>query len=197
VAEVDAVLASIDSDLEKNGQWEEWHTHSRYLPSNPITLIRSIPRSTPTIFWANIGIAKRTRVLQAGTIALSETKTEWHKHELRNNTNKVLIKAFGTARTEYGTSSDKFKTSNYKPGGTLYSALGTWAHIVCASGRDKTDCGRYTFLTYNARDGKKITVISAYRVGKPTSGRKTASRQQETIQYAHEELIPFLLDPYK
>jgi hypothetical protein len=52
-------------------------------------------------------------------------------------------------------------------------------------------------LTYNSREGKKITVISAYRVGKPTSGSKTSSRQQETIQYADEKLRPFLVDPYK
>jgi hypothetical protein len=81
-----------------------------------------------------ISIAKRTRALQSGTIALSETDAEWYKHELRNNTDKVLTKAFGAARTECGTSSDKFDTSNYKPGGTLCSALGPWAHIVCASG---------------------------------------------------------------
>jgi hypothetical protein len=66
-----------------------------------------------------LSIAKRTRALQAVTGALSEINTEWHKHELRNNTDKVLIKAFGSARTEYGTSSDKFDTSDYKPVGTL------------------------------------------------------------------------------
>jgi hypothetical protein len=52
-------------------------------------------------------------------------------------------------------------------------------------------------LTYNAQEGKKITVISAYRVGKPTSGIKTASIQHDTIQYAEEELIPLMVDPYK
>jgi hypothetical protein len=66
-----------------------------------------------------ISIAKRTRALQAGTIALYQTNMEWHEHELRTNTDKVLIKDFGAAGTEYGTSSDKFETSNYKPGGTL------------------------------------------------------------------------------
>jgi hypothetical protein len=79
-----------------------------------------------------LSIAKRTRSLQAGMIALSETNMEWHKHELRNKTDKVLIKTFGAARTEYGTSSDKFETSNYKPGGTIYSALGQWSDGVCA-----------------------------------------------------------------
>jgi hypothetical protein len=52
-------------------------------------------------------------------------------------------------------------------------------------------------LTYNAREGKKITIISGYRFGNPNSGSKTASRQQKTIQYADEELRPFLVDPYK
>jgi hypothetical protein len=52
-------------------------------------------------------------------------------------------------------------------------------------------------LTYNAQEGNKITVISAYRVGNPTSGSKTGSLQQETIQYADEELRSFLVDPYK
>jgi hypothetical protein len=98
-----------------------------------------------------ISIVKRTRALQAGMIALSETNTEWNKHELRTNTDKFLIKNFGAARTEYGIYSDKFETSNYQPGGTLCSAIGPWAHIVCASGRDKTGCGRWTYLTYNAR----------------------------------------------
>jgi hypothetical protein len=144
-----------------------------------------------------LSITKRTRALQSGTIALSETNMEWHKHELRNNMDKVLTKAFWAARTEYGTSSDKFETSNYKPGGTLCSALSPWAHRVCALGQDKTGCGRWTYLTYNAREGKKITVISMYRVGNPTSESKTASRQQDTIQYADEELRPFLIDPCK
>jgi hypothetical protein len=144
-----------------------------------------------------ISISKRTRALHTGTIALSETNTEWHKHEFRTNMDKVLTKAFEDARTEYGISSDKFETSNYKPGGTLCSALGPWAHRVCASGQEKTGCGRWTYLTYNARDGKKIAVISAFRVGKPNSGCKTASRQQKTIQYADEELRPYLVDPYK
>jgi hypothetical protein len=130
-------------------------------------------------------------------IALSETNKEWQNHELRNNTDKVLTKALGVAITEYGTSSDTFKTSNYKTGGALLYALGPCAHRVCASGRDKTGCGRWKNLTYNAQEGKNITVIYTYRIGKPTSGIKTASRQQDTTQYANEECIPFLVDRYK
>jgi hypothetical protein len=48
------MLASIDSDFDKIGQWEECNTHYRYLPSNPITVIGSIPRSNLTTFWDNL-----------------------------------------------------------------------------------------------------------------------------------------------
>jgi hypothetical protein len=54
-----------------------------------------------------ISVTKRKIPLQADTIALSKTNMECQKHELRNNTDKVLAKAFGAARTEYGTSSEK------------------------------------------------------------------------------------------
>jgi hypothetical protein len=63
MVEVVAMLASIDSDLDNIGQWEECNTHYRYLRSNPITVIGSIPRSTPTNFWAN-----HLSVFQAGPI---------------------------------------------------------------------------------------------------------------------------------
>jgi hypothetical protein len=69
VIEEDAMLASIDSDLDKIGQWEECNTHYRYLPSNPITVIGSIPRSTPTTFCAN-----NLSAFQAGPI-LGEIST--------------------------------------------------------------------------------------------------------------------------
>jgi hypothetical protein len=52
-AEVDAMIASIDSDLDKIGLCGERHTHYRYLPLNPITVIGSIPSSNPTTLWAN------------------------------------------------------------------------------------------------------------------------------------------------
>jgi hypothetical protein len=63
VVEVDAMLASIDGDLDKIGQWEECNTDYRYLPSNPITVIVSIPRSNPTTLWD-----KHLSAFQAGPV---------------------------------------------------------------------------------------------------------------------------------
>jgi hypothetical protein len=63
------------------------------------------------------------RALQAETIAFSETTVEWHKFQLRDNTQKLFTKSFGAARIEYSTTSDKFETAYHKPGGTICGVL--------------------------------------------------------------------------
>jgi hypothetical protein len=82
---------------------------------------------------------------------------------------KLFIKAFGTARMEYSTTSDKFEMIYHKPGGTGSGALGQMVHRVVDSGRDNTGCGRWPYITYAEKEGKKVEIVSAYRVCKQTS----------------------------
>jgi hypothetical protein len=70
-----------------------------------------------------ITVAERLRALQTESVAFSETNVEWHKYELRENIQKLFTKAFGAARMEYCTSSDKFETTYHKRGGTNCGAL--------------------------------------------------------------------------
>jgi hypothetical protein len=49
-----------------------------------------------------------------------------HKYQLRDNMPKIFIEAFGAARMEYSTTSDKFEMTYHKPGGTFCGALGKW-----------------------------------------------------------------------
>jgi hypothetical protein len=44
--EVDKMLEHIDETLTSIGDWEECHTHFRYLPLIPISLVGRIPRTT-------------------------------------------------------------------------------------------------------------------------------------------------------
>jgi hypothetical protein len=118
---------------------------------------------------ALIAVAERLRALQAETIALSETIIEWHKFQLQDNMQKLFTKSFGTARMEYSTTSDKFETTYHKPGGTTCGALGQMVHHVVDSGRDDTGCGRWSYITYSAKEGKKVVIVSAYRVCKQTN----------------------------
>jgi hypothetical protein len=111
---------------------------------------------------------------------------------------KLFTKAFGAARMEYCTLSDKFETTYDKRGGTTCGALGHMVRIVIASGRDETGCGRWSQRTYATKENKKITILSAYRVCKQTNpGDLTTSRQQNGIMYEDEELRPYLVDPHK
>jgi hypothetical protein len=51
--EVDKMLEHINETLTSIGDWEECHTHFRYLPSIPISVVGRIPRTTQPSFWAN------------------------------------------------------------------------------------------------------------------------------------------------
>jgi hypothetical protein len=98
-----------------------------------------------------ITVAERLRALQTDSIAFSETNVEWQKYELIENMQKLFTKAFGAARMEYCTLSDKFETTYHKRGGTTCGALGQMVHRVIASGRDETGCGRWSDITYAAK----------------------------------------------
>jgi hypothetical protein len=111
---------------------------------------------------------------------------------------KLFTKAFGAARMEYCTSSDKFETTYHKRGGNTCGDLGQMVHRVIASGRDEAGCGRWSQITYAAKENKKITQISAYRVCKQKNpGDLTASKQQHGIMYEDEEPRPYIVDPHK
>jgi hypothetical protein len=71
-------------------------------------------------------------------------------------------------------------------------------HRVVKTGRDGTGCGRLSYITFNGKENKHITVITTYRVySQREHGDTTASKQQQCIQYADEELLPYVLDPHK
>jgi hypothetical protein len=76
--------------------------------------------------------------------------------------------------------------------------LGKMVHRVVKTGRDDTGCGRWSYITFNGKENKHIAVINAYRVcSQRDPSDTTASRQQQCVQYADEELIPYVLDPHK
>jgi hypothetical protein len=99
---------------------------------------------------------------------------------------------------DHSTTKEKFETSPFKPGGTASAALGKMVYCVVKTGRDDTGCGCWSYMTFNGKDNKHITVINTYRVcSQRNPGDTTASKQQQCIQYADEELIPYVLDPRK
>jgi hypothetical protein len=146
---------------------------------------------------ALIAVSERLCAIQAETIVFSETTIKWHKFQLRDNMQKLFTKAFGAARTEYSATSDKFETMYHKPEGTTCRELCQIVHHIVNLGREDTGCGRWSYLTYAAKEGKKVAIVSSYIVCKQTNaGDLTSSKQQLGTIYEDEELRPFLLDPH-
>jgi hypothetical protein len=100
-------------------------------------------------------VLERLKLLQTGTVALQESNMEFKK---------LFVKAFGAARVECSTTKDKFKTSPFKPGGTACAALGKMVHRVVKTGRDETGCGQWSYIIFNGKENKQITVLNAYKV---------------------------------
>jgi hypothetical protein len=129
-----------------------------------------------------ITVLERLKILQAGTVALQETNLEWHNKGHRDEFQELLVKAFGTARVEYSTKKDKFKTLPFKPGGTVCAALGEIVHCVVKTGRDETGCGLWSYITFNGKENTQIIVINTYRVCSHSDPVDiTASKKQQWI----------------
>jgi hypothetical protein len=57
-------------------------------------------------------------------------------------------------------------------------------HRLVNLGHDDTRCGRWSYITYTAKEGKKVAIVLAYRVCKQTNpGDVTSSKQQLGIMY--------------
>jgi hypothetical protein len=104
---------------------------------------------------------------------------------------------FGDARVEFSTSKAKIER-RYKPGGTATAAMGAWTHRVVHAGSDTTGCGRWSYITYGGKCGKRLTYITVYRVCDQTDpGDTTAWKQQYNIQYEDESARICNIDPHK
>jgi hypothetical protein len=125
--------------------------------------------------------------MQAASASLIEQNVEWHRYEYRKKEEWTFKLEFGAAKAELGTSSEIFENTHYKPGGTAMIALGPWEHNIVELGGDPIGCRRWNYITCDGEEGKRTTVISAYRVGNQHQpGALTSSQQQYRIQYQDE-----------
>jgi hypothetical protein len=144
-----------------------------------------------------ISVMERLKLLQTGTVAFQETNLEWHNKGYRDEFQKLLVKAFGTARVDQSTTKDKLETSRFKSCGTASAALRKMVHRVVKTGRDDTGCVRWLYITFNGKEDKHIIVINAYiACSQREPGDTTASKQQQCIHCADEELMQCILDPH-
>jgi hypothetical protein len=69
---------------------------------------------------------------------------------------------------------------------------------VVDAGSDATGCGRWSYITYGGKGGKRLTYITVYRVCDQTDpGDTTTRKQKHNIQYKEESARIGNIDPHK
>ena len=121
------------------------------------------------------------RDIDPSVICLAETNTDWSDSSAYHRYNAVLRRGFSHVRTRTS-SSGLTQKSVYQPGGTATSVVRKWVGRVMKSGSNRE--GSFSWMQMRGRWGRKITVITCYRVSQSTGaglGEGTAFIQQESL----------------
>ena len=117
--------------------------------------------------------------MQVGIAEFSEVNLDMNKEKVKYEV-ITKIKNFDKNSTiSMSTSKSSINTSKYKRGGTLTIARGNWAGRVIQKGQDTL--GRWSYITLLGKGGKKLKIITTYRVCKKNhnNGECTIRAQQE------------------
>jgi hypothetical protein len=128
---------------------------------------------------------EQTEHLEADIVGLCETSINWSKNATLKNYKDVLKKKFKKNAMVVSTI-HKLTDRVHLPGGTATLTLNNTVNRIERIIKDKYDMGRWTGNTYRLGDGRKLNVITAYRVieQKITSrnSMSTSSQQHHLLQ---------------
>ena len=125
--------------------------------------------------------------------SLVETNTHW-KHNKSLPKLKQVLKQFWS-RTNISTSETITPwESIYKPDGSVTISIPNIAASIINTGEDEEGLGRWSYVTYEGKNKKRVTIISAYRtyITNDNQGISTAHSQQldilEERQQEHDNI---------
>ena len=116
---------------------------------------------------------------QADIACLVEINLDTNKPCVRRDLREKMKTYDKFAKMSMSSSKESHTDTAYKPGGTTVIARGNWAGRVTDMGQD--ELGRWSYITMEGRQGRKVTIIAFYRVCKKNSdtGKTTIRTQQE------------------
>ena len=116
---------------------------------------------------------------QVDTSCMVEPNLDLNKPEVKDQIFKRLKKIDPHAKLAKASSPSIYNESNFKMGGSVMVTRGNWAGHIVKQGCEKL--GRWTYQVFEGKDGKRITIMNVYRVGKSynASGNCTIRNQQE------------------
>jgi len=118
--------------------------------------------------------------LGAGGICLAETNINWGNYQVSQRFWSLIKQTWqhSTYTTSHG---EGPIVGEIQPGGTLTTIMNKWTSRVLERGTDPFGMGRWTYITLRGKEGRKILLVTAYRVcvQSPSSVGPTTSTNQQ------------------
>ena len=130
---------------------------------------------------------------QVDVECLGEPNLDLKKPEVMEQIYKRLKKIDMHSKLIKSVSPSIFSDTPFQMGGTITYTRGNWAGHIHEQGSERL--GRWSYQTFEGREGRKVTIINVYRVGKATgdSGSCTIRSQQakDLLVDKNEHLNPW------
>jgi exonuclease III len=128
------------------------------------------------------------RALQVDIACGQEHNLDTTKSAVRSILHNTTQQHWHRNRINFASTPFQFENL-YKPGGTFILSVGNITSRL--SGRFQDKWGRWTSQTYSGREGRSLTVISAYQVvtDTPARGTTTAAAQQYSLLLQTQDLV--------
>ena len=122
--------------------------------------------------------------MEADVFMASETNVNWKTAKFRNDFQRKVTNIWPANRVAFSTSDVgiEFELHEYLPGGTSTMFFDNLSMRVIKVGEDDSGLGRWSYITLEGQEGRKVTFITAYRIcSSPMRGTKTSCRQQSKV----------------
>jgi hypothetical protein len=120
------------------------------------------------------------QAIGAGVISIAEANVNWSNLRVSNTFRNIIRKIW--KHSTYVTSHHNGPTTGeIQPSGTLTLVNSNWTSRVIEKGSDPYGMGRWSYVLMRGKDGKRILIVTAYRVCVQTvssSGPTTSTSQQ-------------------
>jgi len=131
----------------------------------------------------------RLNDMDADIFMASETNINWKSATFRNDFQQKVRNIWPSNRVAFSSSDVglEFEVTDFLPGGTCTMAVDNLSMRVIKVGEDESGLGRWSYITLEGQDGRKLTFITAYRICKGTmKGTSTSCMQQQKVIHNQE-----------
>ena len=103
--------------------------------------------------------------MDADVFMASETNTNWKSATFRNDFRQKVSNIWPNSRVAFSSSDVgiEFEFTEYLPGGTCTMAMDHLSMRETKVGEDQSGLGRWSYLTMEGQDRRKVTFITAYQ----------------------------------